>query len=375
MLQFEEQKLRLTAAKDELDDLGEALGISSAKEKIAELEAQSAAEGFWDDLENSQKVLKETSKLKNKVSAYEGLCGDFDDTLTLIEMADEEGDESLIPEVTESVDRVLKTIEDMRMSTLLSGEYDGKNAILTFHAGAGGTEAQDWAEMLFRMYNHWADAHGFKAKTIDYLDGEEAGLKSAVLLIEGENAYGYMKSEAGVHRLVRVSPFDSSGRRHTSFASLEVMPEIDDNMDVEIKDEDLKVDTYRSSGAGGQHINKTDSAVRITHIPTGIVVACQNERSQHQNREMAMKMLKSKLIEIKEREHLEKIEDIKGVQKEIGWGSQIRSYVFMPYTMVKDHRTGFEMGNINAVMDGDLDGFINAYLKAASLGTLGQNIE
>lgn len=375
MLQFEEQKLRLSAARPELDDLGEALGISAAKDKIAELEAQSAAEGFWDDLENSQKVLKETSKLKNKVSAYEELCGDFDDTLTLIEMADEEGDESLISEVTEGVDRVLKTIEDMRMSTLLSEEYDSKNAILTFHAGAGGTEAQDWAEMLFRMYNHWADAHGFKAKTIDYLDGEEAGLKSAVLLIEGKNAYGYMKSEAGVHRLVRVSPFDSSGRRHTSFASLEVMPEIDDNMDVEIKDEDLKVDTYRSSGAGGQHINKTDSAVRITHIPTGIVVACQNERSQHQNREMAMKMLKSKLIEIKEREHLEKIEDIKGVQKEIGWGSQIRSYVFMPYTMVKDHRTGFEMGNINAVMDGDLDGFINAYLKAASLGTLGQNIE
>lgn len=375
MLQFEEQKLRLSAARPELDDLGEALGISAAKDKIAELEAQSAAEGFWDDLENSQKVLKETSKLKNKVSAYEELCGDFDDTLTLIEMADEEGDESLISEVTEGVDRVLKTIEDMRMSTLLSEEYDSKNAILTFHAGAGGTEAQDWAEMLFRMYNHWADAHGFKAKTIDYLDGEAAGLKSAVLLIEGKNAYGYMKSEAGVHRLVRVSPFDSSGRRQTSFASLEVMPEIDDNMDVEIKDEDLKVDTYRSSGAGGQHINKTDSAVRITHIPTGIVVACQNERSQHQNREMAMKMLKSKLIEIKEREHLEKIEDIKGVQKEIGWGSQIRSYVFMPYTMVKDHRTGFEMGNINAVMDGDLDGFINAYLKAASLGTLGQNIE
>lgn len=375
MLQFEEQKLRLTSAKDELDDLGEALGISSAKEEIAELEKQAAADGFWDDLENSQKVLRQTSKLKNKVSAYESLCGDFDDTLTLIEMADEEGDESLVPEVTEGVDRVLKTIDDMRMGTLLSGEYDSKNAILTFHAGAGGTEAQDWAEMLFRMYNHWADAHGFKAKTIDYLDGEEAGLKSAVLLIEGENAYGYMKSEAGVHRLVRVSPFDSSGRRHTSFASLEVMPEIDDNMDVEIRDEDLKVDTYRSSGAGGQHINKTDSAVRITHIPTGIVVACQNERSQHQNREMAMKMLKSKLIEIKEREHLEKIEDIKGVQKEIGWGSQIRSYVFMPYTMVKDHRTGFEMGNINAVMDGDLDGFINAYLKAASLGTLGQNIE
>ena len=375
MLQFEEQKLRLSASKEELEDLGEALGIKSAEDEIKKLEEAAAAEGFWDDLENSQKVLQKTSKLKNKVAAYRALHQDFDDTLTLIEMADEEGDESLIEEVTESVDRVLKTIEEMRMTTLLSGEYDAKNAILTFHAGAGGTEAQDWAEMLFRMYNHWAEAHDFKVKTLDYLDGEEAGLKSAVLLVEGENAYGYLKSEAGVHRLVRVSPFDSSGRRHTSFASLEVMPEITDDMDVEIREEDLKVDTYRSSGAGGQHINKTESAIRITHIPTGIICACQNERSQHQNREMAMKMLKSKLLEIKEREHLEKIEDIKGVQKEIGWGSQIRSYVFMPYTMVKDHRTGYEMGNIGAVMDGDLDGFINAYLKAASLGQLGSNIE
>ena len=375
MLQFEEQKLRLTAVKNDLDDLGEALGIKDAEREIKALEEQAAADGFWDDLENSQKVLQKTSKLKNKVSSYASLCTDYDDTLTLIEMADEEGDENLIGEVTEGVDHVLKVMEDMRMSTLLSGEYDSKNAILTFHAGAGGTEAQDWAEMLFRMYNHWADAHGFKAKTIDYLDGEEAGLKSAVLLLEGENAYGFMKSEAGVHRLVRVSPFDSSGRRHTSFASLEVMPEISDDMEVEIREEDLKVDTYRSSGAGGQHINKTESAIRITHIPTGIIVACQNERSQHQNREMAMKMLKSKLIEIKEREHLEKIEDIKGVQKEIGWGSQIRSYVFMPYTMVKDHRTGFEMGNIGAVMDGDLDGFINAYLKASSLGQLGNGAE
>lgn len=375
MLQFEEQKLRLSASKEELEDLGEALGIKSAEDEIKKLEEAAAAEGFWDDLENSQKVLQKTSKLKNKVAAYRALHQDFDDTLTLIEMADEEGDESLIEEVTESVDRVLKTIEEMRMTTLLSGEYDAKNAILTFHAGAGGTEAQDWAEMLFRMYNHWAEAHDFKVKTLDYLDGEEAGLKSAVLLVEGENAYGYLKSEAGVHRLVRVSPFDSSGRRHTSFASLEVMPEITDDMDVEIREEDLKVDTYRSSGAGGQHINKTESAIRITHIPTGIICACQNERSQHQNREMAMKMLKSKLLEIKEREHLEKIEDIKGIQKEIGWGSQIRSYVFMPYTMVKDHRTGYEMGNIGAVMDGDLDGFINAYLKAASLGQLGSNIE
>ncbi len=370
MLQFEEQKLRLTGAEAELTDLGEALGIQQAKEEIAALEAQSAQDGFWNDLAASQKVLQKISQLKNKVQAYEKLQADYNDSLALIEMADEEGDESLLGEVTDGVNAVLKTMEEMRLSTLLSGEYDDNNAILTFHAGAGGTEAQDWAQMLFRMYVHWADAHGFKAKTLDYLDGEEAGLKSAVMLIEGTNAYGYLKSEAGVHRLVRVSPFDSSGRRHTSFASLEVMPEISDRIEVEIRDEDLKVDTYRSSGAGGQHINKTESAIRITHIPTGIVVACQNERSQHQNREMAMRMLKSKLIEIKEREHLEKIEDIKGVQKEIGWGSQIRSYVFMPYTMVKDHRTGYETGNVNAVMDGDLDGFINAYLKAASLGQL-----
>ncbi len=370
MLQFEEQRLRLTGAREELDDLGEALGIAGAREEIARLEEQTAAEGFWNDLAASQQVLQTISRLKNRVQAYEKLTADYDDALTLIEMADEEGDESLLPEVTEGVDALLQTMENMRLETLLSGEYDDNNAILTFHAGAGGTEAQDWAQMLFRMYAHFADSHGFKAKTLDYLDGEEAGLKSAVMLIEGKNAYGYLKSEAGVHRLVRVSPFDSSGRRHTSFASLEVMPEISDSIEVEIRDEDLKVDTYRSSGAGGQHINKTESAIRITHLPTGIVVSCQNERSQHQNREMAMRMLKSKLIEIKEREHLEKIEDIKGVQKEIGWGSQIRSYVFMPYTMVKDHRTGYETGNIGAVMDGALDGFINAYLKAASLGQL-----
>ncbi len=371
MLQFEEQRLRLTAVKAELVDLGEALGIEDAKKEIVSLEEQTADENFWNDMAAGQKVLQKISQLKNKVSAYEKLCADYDDGLTLIEMADEEGDESLLDEVISGVNAVLKTMEEMRLSTLLSGEYDNNNAILTFHAGAGGTEAQDWAQMLFRMYNHWADARGFKTKTLDYLDGEEAGLKSAVVLIEGTNAYGYLKSEAGVHRLVRVSPFDSSGRRHTSFASLEVMPEISDDMDVEVREEDLKVDTYRSSGAGGQHVNKTESAIRITHLPTGIIVACQNERSQHQNREMAMRMLKSKLIEIKEREHLEKIEDIKGVQKEIGWGSQIRSYVFMPYTMAKDHRTGYEMGNINAVMDGDIDGFINAYLKAASLGQLG----
>ncbi len=373
MLQFDEQRLRLTGAKNELVDLGEALGIEGAKGEIITLEAKTADENFWTDMAAGQKVLQKISQLKNKVAAYEKLCADYDDTLTLIEMANEEEDESLLGEVTEGVEAVLKTMADMRLTTLLSGEYDNNNAILTFHAGAGGTEAQDWAQMLFRMYGHWADAHGFKTKTLDYLDGEEAGLKSAVMLVEGLNAYGYLKSEAGVHRLVRVSPFDSSGRRHTSFASLEVMPEISDDTEVEIRDEDMKVDTYRSSGAGGQHVNKTESAIRITHIPTGIIVACQNERSQHQNREMALKMLKSKLVEIKEREHLEKIEDIKGVQKEIGWGSQIRSYVFMPYTMAKDHRTGYEMGNINAVMDGDLDGFINAYLKAASLGQLGNH--
>ena len=271
------------------------------------------------------------------------------------------------------MEKVKNNLEAQRLSTLLTGEYDSKNAILTFHAGSGGTEAQDWAEMLYRMYSRWAERHDFKVKTLDYLDGEEAGLKSAVILVEGLNAYGYLKSEAGVHRLVRVSPFDSSGRRHTSFASLEVMPEIDDTIEVHINPEDIKMDVYRASGAGGQKVNKTSSAVRLTHIPTGIVVSCQVERSQHQNREVAMKMLTSKLVEIKEREHLDKIEDIKGVQKEITWGSQIRSYVFMPYTLAKDHRTGFESSNINAVMDGDIDGFINAYLKAESQNSLGSN--
>ena len=279
-------------------------------------------------------------------------------------------DESVYEEAKKGYDFVMADLETQKLSTLLTGEYDENNAILTFHAGAGGTEAQDWAQMLYRMYTRWAERHGFKYKILDYLDGDEAGIKSASILIEGENAYGFLKSEAGVHRLVRISPFDASGRRQTSFASLEVMPELSDETDIEINEADLKVDTYRSGGAGGQHVNKTESAVRITHIPTGVVVACQNERSQFQNREVAMKMLKAKLAEIKEREHLEKIEDIKGVQKEIGWGNQIRSYVFMPYTLVKDHRTNFEMGNVASVMDGDIDGFINAYLKAKSLGEL-----
>ena len=344
MLEFEQLKLRLEGNREELSDLKDALSYTALKAEIEELEAKAAAEGFWDDLENSQKILQRTGKLKNTVEAYDNLCSSFEDLLVLIEMGDEEEDLSLVDEITASIDEFESNIASLRLQTLLTGEYDKNNALLT--------------------------CHGFKVKVLDFLDGDEAGLKSATMLVEGENAYGYLRGESGVHRLVRVSPFDASGRRHTSFASLEVMPEITDDADIEIREEDVKMDVFRSSGAGGQHINKTSSAVRLTHIPTGIVVACQNERSQFQNREQAMKMLKSKLLEIKEREHLEKIEDIKGVQKEIAWGSQIRSYVFMPYTLAKDHRTGAESGNINAVMDGDLDGFINAYLKASSKGEL-----
>lgn len=370
MLQFEEQKLKLEGFKSGIDELGEALGIEKLKNTIEEKQNLTAAENFWDDPENSQKVLQQISRLREKLEAYEKLCSDYSDTLDIIEMADEEGDLSLLDEIVAAVNTIENSMEKQRLDTLMTGEYDANNAILTFHAGAGGTEAQDWAEMLLRMYTRWADSHGFKVNVTDILDGDEAGVKSATIVVEGENAYGYLKSEIGVHRLVRVSPFDASGRRHTSFASLEVMPEISDDIEIDIREDDIKMDVFRSSGAGGQHINKTSSAVRLTHIPTGIVVACQNERSQHQNRDRAMKMLKSKLLEIKEREHLDKIEDIKGVQKEIAWGSQIRSYVFMPYTLAKDHRTGFESGNINAVMDGDIDGFINAYLKAQTLGTL-----
>ena len=366
MLQFDEIRLQLENLKPGLDNLKAALAPEKMKEEIAALEEKQAAPDFWEDPQSSQKVLKRASLLKNKLEGYEKLCSQYEDALALVELGNEEEDLSLLPEAREECQKVESGLETQRLATLLTGEYDANNAILTFHAGAGGTEAQDWAEMLFRMYCRWAERHDYKVKTLDYLDGEEAGLKSASILIEGVNAYGYLKSEIGVHRLVRVSPFDASGRRHTSFASLEVMPELDDSVQVEINPEDIRMEVYRSSGAGGQKVNKTSSAVRLIHIPTGIVVSCQVERSQHQNREVAMKMLTSKLMEIKEREHLDKIEDIKGVQKEIGWGSQIRSYVFMPYTLVKDHRTGYEMGNINAVMDGDLDGFINAYLTAES---------
>ena len=367
MLEFEELSLRLSQSQDSITNLKEALNIDSLIKEIVELEQISAEPDFWDDMQKSQKIMQKIGSLKSKVESYNQLKADYEDAMMMIDLANEEEDESLVEECTNSVSEIENRIETMTLSTLLSGEFDDSNAILTFHAGAGGTEAQDWAEMLFRMYNRWGERHGYKVSTLDYLEGDVAGVKSATILIEGENAYGYLHGEMGIHRLVRVSPFDSSGRRHTSFASLEVMPEIKDDVDVEIREEDIKMDVYRASGAGGQKVNKTSSAVRLTHLPTGIVVSCQVERSQHQNREVAMKMLKSKLVEIKERENLEKIEDIKGDQKEIAWGSQIRSYVFMPYTMVKDHRTNYEMGNITAVMDGDLDGFINAYLKMKSI--------
>ena len=375
MLQFEELKRELEGQEKALDGLKVALGLEKLREEVEMLEHKASEPGFWDNMAEAQRITQRMAALKGKDETYQKLCGRADDALALIEMGDEAEDLSLIPEVRAELDAIGSEIETMKLSTLLTGEYDSNNAILTFHAGSGGTEAQDWAEMLFRMYNRWGERHGFKVSTLDYLDGDEAGLKSASILVEGENAYGFLKSEAGVHRLVRVSPFDAAGRRHTSFSSLEVMPEIDEDNSVEINPDDIKMVVYRASGAGGQKVNKTSSAVRLIHIPTGIVVSCQVERSQYQNRDVAMKMLISKLVEIKERENLEKISDIKGEQKEITWGSQIRSYVFMPYTMVKDHRTGFETGNVNAVMDGELDGFINAYLTALSQGTLGENIE
>ena len=339
-------------------------------EEISQLDAKTMEPDFYSDMDEAGRILQKIKGLKAKLERYEALYSSWDDLTTLVALAIEEGDASVLDEVKEGFKQLSENLNSMKLETLLSGKYDSSNAILTLHAGAGGTEAQDWCEMLYRMYTRWAERRGFKTTTIDYLDGEEAGIKSVTFQIDGLNAYGYAKCEKGVHRLVRISPFDSSGRRHTSFASLDVMPEIDDSIEININLEDLKVDTYRASGAGGQHINKTESAIRITHIPTGVVVTCQNERSQHKNRDMAMKMLKSKLVEIAEREQKEKIEDLKGVQMEIGWGSQIRSYVFHPYSMVKDHRTNFETGNTGAVMDGDLDGFIDAYLTALSRGEL-----
>ena len=362
MIEFDEYKGRLNAAKPGLDGLGRALKLDDARAEIASLEAESAKDGFWNDVNNSQKVQKRLKQLQNKVARYEKLCAQWDDLMTICEMAIEENDESMLDELKSGFEDFSATLESMRLSTLLSGEYDANNAILTIHPGAGGTEAQDWAQMLYRMYTRWAERHGYTYTLLDWQDGEEAGIKSASIKIEGENAYGYLKSEHGVHRLVRISPFDASGRRQTSFAAVEVMPEITDTGEIELRDEDIKMDVFRSSGAGGQKVNKTSSAVRLTHLPTGIVVSSQVERSHFQNLENCKDMLRAKLAEIKEREHLEKISDIKGVQMKIDFGSAIRSYVFMPYTLAKDARTGFENGNINAVMDGDIDGFINAFL-------------
>jgi peptide chain release factor 2 len=316
----------------------------------------------------SQKVLKQLKTLKEKLERFVSIERQWEDVMTLNQLAEEEEDATVLDEVTKGIDDIGKRLSELKLETLLSGQYDRNNAIITLHAGAGGTEAQDWVEMLLRMYTRWCEKKGYKITTLDFLAGDEAGIKSVTVLVEGENAFGYLKSEKGVHRLVRISPFDASGRRHTSFASLEIVPEIDDSIEVEINPADLKIDTYRSSGAGGQHVNKTESAVRITHLPTGIVVACQNERSQHQNREVAMRILKGKLMELREQEQKEKIEDIKGEQRQIAWGNQVRSYVFCPYTMVKDHRTGYEEGNVNAVMDGELDGLINSYLVWKSTG-------
>ena len=366
---FEEYKNKLNNLRPALDDLGGALHLDEARNEVEKLEEESAQDGFWNDTENSQRVQKRIKTLKHKLERYAKLTGAWEDMLTMCEMAVEEDDDSMLPDLESEFQSFEETLESMRLETLLTGEYDANNAILTFHAGTGGTEAQDWTSMLYRMYNMWAERHGYTVKLMDYLDGDEAGIKSATIMIEGENAYGFLKGESGVHRLVRISPFDASGRRQTSFSAVEVVPDIPDtSADFEIKPDDYEMQVYRSSGAGGQHINKTSSAVRLIHKATGIVVACQTERSQLQNKENCLRMLRSKLVEIKEREHLEKISDIKGVQQKIEWGSQIRSYVFMPYTLAKDTRTGFENANINAVMDGDLDGFINAYLSALATG-------
>ena len=370
MVILDEVKRRLSELAPEVTDLHDALAIERSRVRLEELEQKSASPEFYDDAAASGAVFAEMGELKDRLEQYAALQTMLEDSETLLEMCAEDDDPALAEEADAAVNSLDAKVEELRLVTLLNGEYDANNAILTFHAGAGGTEAQDWVEMLYRMYTRFAARHNWTVKVLDYLEGDEAGIKSASILVEGHNAYGFLRSENGVHRLVRVSPFDASGRRHTSFASLEVMPELDDAITVEIKPEDIKMEVFRSSGAGGQHINKTSSAVRLIHIPTGIVVSCQNERSQFQNRDMCMKMLAAKLYQIKEREHLDKISDIKGVQNAIAWGSQIRSYVFMPYTMVKDHRTNYETGNVDAVMDGDLDGFINAYLKMSSKGEL-----
>lgn len=363
ILQLEQAEKELEELRENIKELREILKIDALEEEHKQLSLEASAENFWLDLENSQKVLKRTKAVDDKIKMYRSLESSVEDTLELTRVANEENEESMVGDILSETGRLKKLAKSVELGALLTGEFDAMNAIVSIHPGAGGTEAQDWAEMLYRMYTRWAEEQRYKVKVLDYLDGDGAGIKSVTFMVEGLNAYGYLRSENGVHRLVRVSPFDASGRRHTSFASVEVIPEFDDSIKVEINENELRIENHRASGAGGQHINKTDSAVRITHIPTGIVVGCQSERSQLQNKETALRMLKSKLLEIKEREHLEKIEDVKGIKLNIEWGSQIRSYVFMPYTLVKDNRTGCETGNVAAVMDGEIDDFIYAYLK------------
>ena len=368
MITTDELKVQLADYGTAVKDLEEALAIDASRKRVQELEHTMSRPGFYDDAELSKKVFDEVGDLKGKLNRFEKLQGLYDDAETMLVMLDEEYDPDMVPEAEEAVNAVGKAVDELQLMTMLNGEYDHSNAILTFHAGTGGTEAQDWAEMLYRMYTRWAEAHGYSVEVLDVLDGDEAGIKSASMMVKGPNAYGMLKSEHGVHRLVRISPFDANARRQTSFSSLEVMPELDNNINIEINPADIEMQVYRSSGAGGQHINKTSSAVRLIHKPTGVVVASQQERSQFQNKDNCMKMLRAKLVELQMQEKAEKISDLKGVQLKIEWGSQIRSYVFMPYQLVKDNRTAYETSAISSVMDGDLDGFINAYLTAEATG-------
>ncbi|MBS4815865.1 MAG: peptide chain release factor 2 [Clostridium sp.] len=362
MVEFDAIKQSLANYAQPLLEMGDSLDLANKKDRVEELDKTMEEPGFWDNPEKSTAIVQESKHLKDVIERYEKLCADREDMLMLIEIVEEENDTDMVPEVQESYDEFCSEYEAIRIETLLCGEYDKDNAILTLHAGAGGTESCDWASMLCRMYQRWAEKRGFQVEMLDFLDGDEAGYKSVTLQINGENAYGYLKSEHGVHRLVRISPFNAAGKRQTSFVSCDVMPDIEEDLDIEIADDDIRIDTYRSSGAGGQHINKTSSAIRITHYPTGIVVQCQNERSQHMNKDKAMQMLKAKLFILKQQEQQEKANGIRGESKEIGWGSQIRSYVMQPYTMVKDHRTNEEISNVQGVMDGNIDPFINAYL-------------
>jgi len=367
MIEFDIYRLELEGAEEQLKLLEAALHILPLQDEISELEVHAQEPDFWENVEKAQSIQTRMRQLQKKVEHFHSLEKEREELLILCELGNEEDDTEILDEIQKGVIRFRHELENMRLETLLTGEYDRNNAILTLHAGAGGTEAQDWVEMLYRMYNRWAESHDFETKELDYLDGDEAGIKSVSMMISGDNAYGFLRSEIGVHRLVRISPFDSSGRRHTSFASCEVIPELDSSIQITINPADLRVDTYRASGKGGQHINKTDSAVRITHIPTGCVTSCQSERSQVQNRETAMNALKAKLFALAQAAHMEKIEDLKGNQMDIAWGSQIRSYVFCPYTMVKDHRTGYEVVDVDSVMDGNLDGFINAFLSGMQI--------